>query len=453
MFYLDSKSCPTPTKRLTARKSTKSKPVTLITKPKPMATPMTEDISDDDMPLIDIRKNKTKSIDTLSMPIMRDSIIPLATDLQSLPGHCQDENRDSRFLAYSDIDTLSMHFQTCLYVDPRLSTTKSNMYKTNYNVLNKILKLYYVKTFRKKLSSEKSSYKNDNHKQQPLSVISSPTAMSFKMDWNVNRRHSSSTHRHTPKNSFHILQLNPRTQLNLSDTSSPSLSTTSKPINQTLERMKDILARTYYPLFYKSVESGYQFGSKSIFPNTQQLITTHDEFIDIKEMPESPSPMDDLTTITLKSPPSTTRRDLAPLSASSSSIATIIEQKAKRTKVDNTSLPTKTNSGPINENIDELSPWMIRKSVVVLTPTKIPSKTNSSTNAKEKDTNVSLKRKTSITTNTNVNERKKKRIILSSSSSTKEQSNQIEDISDTERYRRKNMIPDVTIFTYFLITY
>ncbi|CAF2743751.1 unnamed protein product [Rotaria sp. Silwood2] len=431
-FHLDSKCSVTRSKKIIIRKSNKSKQTLSIPKPIEISTPITEDISDDDdMPLIDIRKHKTKSFDTLSIPSVKDSIIPLATDLQSLPGHCQHEIRDIRFLNYSDIDTLSMHFNTCLYIDERSSSaTRQYIYKKHYNVWNKILKLYYVKTFRKKFSSEKSSNKNDNYKQQPLSVISSPTSISFKTDWNVNRRNSSATHRHTPKNFFHILQLTPKTQLIQSDTSSSSSSsiTTKSPI-QTFERMKDILARTYYPHFYKAIEYGYQFGTKSKFPNTQQLITTHNDIIDIKEMPESPNLLDDSITITLKSPPSTTRRDSNVIQQSPIVTPTTNEQKLKKAKIDDKSLIPKQNQCHTNENIDELSPWIIRKSVVILTPAKIPL-LSPPLSEKEKNLHTTnRKRKSSITTTPNITERKKKRIV---SSPSPEIINQIENISDSE---------------------
>ncbi|CAF4453752.1 unnamed protein product, partial [Rotaria sp. Silwood2] len=430
----DSKCSVTRSKKIIIRKSNKSKQTLSIPKAIEISTPITEDISDDDdMPLIDIRKHKTKSFDTLSIPSVKDSIIPLATDLQSLPGHCQHEIRDIRFLNYSDIDTLSMHFNTCLYIDERSSSaTRQYIYKKHYNVWNKILKLYYVKTFRKKFSSEKSSNKNDNYKQQPLSVISSPTSISFKTDWNVNRRNSSATHRHTPKNFFHILQLTPKTQLIQSDTSSSSSSsssiTTKSPI-QTFERMKDILARTYYPHFYKAIEYGYQFGTKSKFPNTQQLITTHNDIIDIKEMPESPNLLDDSITITLKSPPSTTRRDSNVIQQSPIVTPTTNEQKLKKAKIDDKSLIPKQNQCHTNENIDELSPWIIRKSVVILTPAKIPL-LSPPLSEKEKNLHTTnRKRKSSITTTPNITERKKKRIV---SSPSPEIINQIENISDSE---------------------
>ncbi|CAM4952280.1 unnamed protein product [Rotaria socialis] len=422
----DSKSSPKPMKRSTARKSTRSRQPMPIAKPAVISTPITEDISDDDdVPIIDIRAPKKTSIDTLSIPLRKDSIIPLATDLRSLPGHSQDEIRDIRFLAYSDIDTLSMHFQTCLYVDQRsVGSSKQYIYKTRCNVLNKILKLYYIKTFRKKLSSEKSSNKNNNHKQQPLSVISSPTSISFKLDWNVNRRNSLSTHRHTPKNFFHILQVNPKKKFSLLD--APSISTSKSPI-QTFERMKDILARTYYPHFYKAIEYGYQFGSKSKFPNTQQLITTHGDIINIKEMPESPDLIDDSITITLKSPPSTTRRDSS--ITMQQSVAFTKEQKTKRTENDNKSLCLKQNQSQLYENFDELSSWSIRKSVVVLTPAKVPLQSQPVTD-REKISTVNRKRKSSTTTtNSNVIDRKKKRII---SPPSQEIINQIEDISDSD---------------------
>ncbi|CAF4678508.1 unnamed protein product [Rotaria sp. Silwood1] len=430
----DSKCSETRSKKIIIRKSNKSKPTSSIAKSIEMSTPITEDISDDDdMPLIDIRKHKTKSIDTLSIPSAKDSIIPLATDLQSLPGHFQDEIRNIRFLNYSDIETLSLHFNTCLYIDKRSLSPTRHIYTTRYNVWNKILKLYFVKTFRKKLSSEKSSNKKDNYKPQPLSAISSPTAISFKIDWNVNRRNPSSTHRHTPKNFFHILQLNPKTQISPSDipssSSSSTIITSTKSPVHTFERMKDILARTYYPHFYKAIEYGYQFGTKSKFPNTQQLITTHSDVIDIKEMPESPNLLDDSITITLKSPPSATRRDSNVIQQLPIVTASTNERKTKTSNTDNKSLSVNQNQCHMNENINELSSWRIRKSVVVLTPAKIPLPSLSLSENEKDLQSTNRKRKSSTTVNTHVTERKKKRIV---SSPSPEIINQIEDISDSE---------------------
>ena len=418
LFYLDSKYSLTSSEQIIIQKSSKSEQITSIMKSVEMCTPVTEDISDDDIPITDIRKHKTKSIDALSLPSSRDSVIPLATDLQSLPGHSQSEIRDTRFLNYADIETLSMHFSTCLYVDQKCSSpAKQYTYKTCHNVWNKILKLYYVKTFRKRLFSERSSNKTNRCKQQPLSLISSPTSTSFKMEWNVNRRHSSSVHRHTPKNIFHILQLNPKKQFSFSSTQ--PLPTPKTP-TQTLERIKDILARTYYPHFYTAIEYGYQFGSKSKFPNTRQLISTHNDTMNIKEMPESPYFIDDSVTITLKSPPSFTKHD-----------TTVTQQiPAIESKNKDKCLSPTHNERQANEDADLLSPWKIRQSVVVLTPTTIPL-TSSTLNEDGTNLNVNRKRKSSPALNSNIIERKKKRIVLSPLPDTNDV---LKDFSDTDRY-------------------
>jgi hypothetical protein len=420
MFNLDSKRSAIRSKKFTIRKSTKStQPISTG-----IFTPITEDISDDDMPLVDIRKQKQKSTDTLSIPSVNDSSIPLATDLLSLPGHIQDVIRDVRFLNYTDVDTLSMHLNTCLYLDKQssfTSPTRQYIFKTRYNVLNKIFKIYYIKTYCKNLYLEKkvSFIKKDNHKQQPLSVISSPTSASFKIDWNVNRRNSSSTHRHTPKNFFHILQVKPQKQFLVSNNSSSSSSIPKSP-RENFEAIKDILARTYYPHLHTAIEYGYHFGEKSLFPNTQQLISTHDDIILVKEMPRSPDLTDDSITITLKSPPSFTRRD-----------SIVNQQSAKRNKRMSTANDVISTSSihvehRTNNEIEELSPWIIKKSVVLLTPTKIPLPSPPSID-EDKQLNTLRKRKSSSTINTNFIERKKKRVISS------EIINHIEDISDPER--------------------
>jgi hypothetical protein len=384
------------------------------------------------MPLADMRKHKTKSIDTLSIPSIPDSIIQLEPTLHSLVGHTQNENRDIRFLNYNDIDTLANHLSTCLYIDKKsFSSTKQYIFKTRYNVLNKIFKISYIKSFPKNLLEKKSFfYKKDHHKQQqtPLSVISSPTSASFKTDWTVNRRNSSSTHRQTPKNFFHVLQLNPINQFSSSTDSSSALSTLKSPI-QTFERIKDILARTYYPHLYTAIEYGYQFGAKSKFPSTQQLISTHEDIIPIKQMPESPSLIDDSITITLKSPPSTTKRDPI-IIPQSSTITKKRERNEKKSRIEDKSLPKIPLEHHMNDGIEELSSLVIKKSIVLLTPTKLPPPSPPLIE-KEIKLNNNRKRKSSTTTNTNVIERKKKRVISSPSA---EIVNQIEDISDPERY-------------------
>jgi hypothetical protein len=387
------------------------------------------------MPLGDIRKLKTKSIDTLSIPLATDSIIPLATDVQPSSGHTQDESRDIRFLNYNDINTLVLHLNTCLYIDKKsYSQTKPYIFKTRYNVLNKIFKIYYIKTFRRNLFLEKKSSfnKKDKLKQQPpLSVISSPTSPTFNIDWAVNRRNSSSTHRHMPKNFFHILQVNPKTSFSISNDSSLS---TSKPSPiQTFERIKDILARTYYPHLYTAIEYGYQFGSKSKFPHTQQLISTNnDDIIPIKQMPQSPDFIDDSITITLKSPPSTTRRD-STTTQQSSTITKTYEQNDDQLRINDKSESIIASlERQMSEEIEELSPLVIKKSIVVVTPTKFPIPSPPLIDVdKDKNLTNNRKRKSSATANTNVIERKKKRIILSPSH---EIINQIEDISEPERY-------------------
>lgn len=372
------------------------------------------------MPLVDIRKQK-RTLDALSIQSVNDTIIPLATDLQNLPGHSQDEIRDIRFLNYIDCDTLANHFSTCLYVDKNsFSPTKQYIFKSRYNALNRIFKFYFIKTFRRNLAMDKKSIfnKKDQQKQQPLSIISSPTAKAFQMDWSVNQRNSSSTHRKKPKNLFHILQLKPKTQLSV--TNETSISPSPTPI-QRFERVKDILARTYYPHLHTAIEYGYEFGSKSNILHTQELISTHDEIPSIKEMPQSPIINNDPLTITLKSPPS------APIKP----MATTPKTKSK-------SASTITIENPINGYTDDLSSFIIKPSFVVLTPARLPLPSPPPTTAlsdteKEVNNNNHNNRKrksSSSTSNITVIERKKKRIISSPSLNT---TNHYENISDPER--------------------
>jgi hypothetical protein len=202
------------------------------------------------------------------------------------------------------------------------------------------------------------------------------------------------------------------------NSSSISSSTTKSPI-QAFERIKDILARTYYPHLYTAIEYGYQFGAKSTLPNTQQLISTHEDIIPIKQRPESPCFTDDSITITLKSPPSTNQRN--------SIQSPIITKKLEQNLIEKRSSTVTERS--FTEDIEEVSPLIIKQSIVVLTPAKIPIPSPPLLD-KEAKLNNNRKRKSSAVTTTNIVERKKKKII---SSPSPEIINQYEDISDPER--------------------
>lgn len=397
-------------KKVITHKITKSKK----TLAKELLTPITEDISDDDIPLVDIRRQKRKSIDTLTQSITTDSIIPLATDLQSLPGHNQDDSRDVRFLSYTDADSLALHLQTCLYINQDSFISKQQSNENNQtNVLTKILKIYYYKTFRRYLALEKGTVlfnQNDKQNHQPLSLISSPTLTSFKTDWLVNQRNRSSTQRNQPTNLFHILQTKPKQILNLSTNSMTQPSINAKAHIQSFERIKDLLARTYYPHLYTAVECGYQFGAKSVFANTRQLITTHDDTNSIKQMPESPYFNDDPLAIKLRSPPELSRRN------------SIFDQSIISP---NLFVQTRLND---DESIDDVSPIIIKESIVVLTQTKIPSPSLLIIDDQAEPTN-NRKRRSSTTRDANPIERKKKRIV---SSPSPEIPNHYEDISNSE---------------------
>ena len=361
----------------------------------------------------------------LSIPSTVDSIIPLGTDVRSLLGQTQEDLRDARFINYTDIDSLSNHLNTCLIVDKTsYPSSKPYIFKTRHNVLHKILNIYYIKTFRPNIVLEKKStfQKKDYQKQQPLSMISSPTSTSFKTDWNVNRRHSTSTHRHTPKNSFHILQENPKT--NFSSLANSSSTATSQSPVQTFERIKDVLARTYYPHLYTAIEYGYQFGVKSTIPNTRQLVSTRHDLVPIKEPPESPCSINDSMTISLQSPPSTSQQNPIPLQTSP-----MTRKRHRQNETDPRSSISTERS--LTEDLEETSPLVIRKSIVVLTPADIPIPSPPIIDKAKKLIN-NRKRRSSPVTNTNAVKRKKTKTF--SSSPLPEIINQYEDISTPERY-------------------
>ena len=210
-------------KKITIRKSTKSK----------------ESLSDID--------SKRPSIDLLSS-------VPFATELDSLPGNSIDEIRDHRFVDYTDFNTLATHFQSCLHIDKKSTANihlpKQFIFKTRHNVLNKIFKLSFLKT-----------WKSDDIDLCQSSEVSA-TSMSFPTDWSVNRRSSSMK----PKNIFHILQLHPKKTLLPQSTT--TMITTSKTLSieeqfqQDYEHMKELLIRTYYPHFHRAVQSKIYFGTK-----------------------------------------------------------------------------------------------------------------------------------------------------------------------------------------------
>ena len=416
-------------KRIYTRRSTRSKePPSLPppTKPLEISTPITEDISDDDVPLIDIRRRKRKSIDTLSMPLTNDSIIPLGTDIQSLPGHVEENERDCRFLVYTDTDNLANHMEHCLMVNAKsFSSIRPEESETRDNVLTKIFRIHYIKAIRPNLMKGKKIFfnKDDLSKHQSLSLMSSPTANSFRTDWNFHFRHRSSSHHPKPKNTFHILQSSPKLRLDLSSNFIPT--TTSHSPMQTLEHVKDVLARTYYPHLYTAVQCGYQFGAKSTLPHTQQLITTHTDTPIVKQRPDSPCFFTDSSAaITLRSPCSSGRTNS--LVYSLSPTKSELNDDEKKPILSSISLTQQ-----VDDDIEYIPPLVMKESIVILTPTPIPL-TSFSWDKGKKLTN-NRKRKSSSVININCTERKKKKIV-SPSSPPPPAVTHYEDISNSERY-------------------
>ena len=264
-------------------------------------TPLvTEDISDDEILLIDLEREQQKPIEALVYPPFIHTSVPLATDLHSLPGYSVDDFRDLRFLDYTDEETLSLHLKTCLSLD-RESLNPMRPYEssTDSNCLKRLFRLAYLKSLRVKKRT--NTLVQAEKRSLPLSVIDSSTKVSFRTDWNVNRRHSASANRQRPKNIFHILQLNPTTKFSSSITNESPLKTfTPEQANEQFEKIKDILARVYCPHIHKAIESGYHFGYKPKVKPTKNLIVEHNETIKIKEMPVSPELNNSPTKITLR---------------------------------------------------------------------------------------------------------------------------------------------------------
>ncbi|UJR22985.1 hypothetical protein I4U23_026012 [Adineta vaga] len=341
-------------KKITIRKSSRSKDFSSIN-----STTIDEE---------NISLRKRQSFDSSLNSI---SIIPIATDLQSLPGHNEDELRDHRYLDYADVNTLSIHLHSCLHIDKKFSSSiKQQFFKTRHNILNKIFKIDYFK---------KSQKLSDTKKDESIKTdISSTSSTSFKIDWSVNRR-SSSTHRYEPKNIFHILQLNPKKQIFLpTKTNFEEKLSGEEQINLHYEHMQKLLVRTYYPHFHIAVQRGHYFGSKSkLFMKQNNL--------PIIINPRSPTDIDDTMTIKLNSPISTFEHD-------SRKRGRRLKHKHNREK------PRAITS--IERRVSEEIP-----AVVILTSPPTEKEVNN-------NTIINRKRKPSITIHSQVSETKKKKIIL-----------------------------------------
>ena len=253
-------------KRITIRKSTRSKSLLHVnenshpTEPLPAKGPSVE-----------------------STPL--ETTMPLATELQSLPGLQHDNPRDQRFLSYSDTNTLAMHLNASLSVDRKSSSSfhsnKQLIFKTRHNVLNKIFRLDYLKTLQRYCQTETKSLFDEPDALKPTQLSS--TAISFQTDWSVNRRQSSS-HRHRPRNIFHTLQKNPRKELlSLAKDPLPASSSVDQEHVIDVEQIKNVLLRTYCPQLYSAVEYGYSFGSKCSFRGRHHDFST-DPPADTNEM-------------------------------------------------------------------------------------------------------------------------------------------------------------------------
>jgi len=294
-----------------------------------------------------------------------------------------------------------MHLNTCLYIDKKSFSssclTKKHIFKTRHNILNKIFKLYYIKTFQKYSKFDQNLL--FNKKFETKTNLSSLTSISFKTDWSINRRNSSS-YRHEPKNVFHILQLNPKKQLFLSTNNQSPIKLSLETQHQiNYEHIKSLLIRTYYPHFHTAFQYGHYFGSKPQIP-----IKHHD--LPINNNSELTSDIDESMTITLKSPPSIIQQESKKRG-----------RKPKYRTIQDKPLPITSTERRVSEEIPPVS---------VLIPTTILSSPSI-----EKEINNNRKRKSSITINSNRNEKKKKDFI---SLPSPEIINDYQDISYSDRY-------------------
>lgn len=290
------------------------------------------------------------------------------------------------------MNTLSLHLNRCLSIDKKSfsSLNKQHFFKTRHNILNKIFKLYYLKTLQKYSKINENLFSNE--KSSTKMNQSSLTTNTFKTDWSVNRKNSSS-YRLEPKNVFHILQLNPKKHLSLTTNNQSSKNLSIEDQYEIYyEQMKSLLIRTYYPHFHRAFQYGFYFGSKSKIP-----IKHHD--VPVSNKSESTVDIDESMTITLKSPPSIFQQETRKRG-----------RKPKHKKIQDKPLPITCTERRVSEEIP---------AVEVLTPIQI-----SSPPVIEKE---SRKRKISITI-----EKKKKKSIPSP-----EIINQHEDITYSDRYYSK----------------
>lgn len=307
--------------------------------------------------------------------------IPLATDLESLPGHNEDELRDRRFVDYTDMNTLSTHFNTCLSIDKKSFSssllTRQHIFKTRHNILNKIFKLYYMKNCEHYFKFEPKIF--DKNQDAQSKSISSSTLTSFKTDWSVNRK-SSSSYRREPKNLFHILQMNPKKDLLLTtENPSPTNLTIEEQQTMNYEQIKDILVRAYYPHLHKAVQNKCYFGSKSKFQIKDHDLQIFTNF--------EPSSTENETTV--QSPVPVVEQEIRTRG-----------RRPKHKKLNDKPAPIAKMERRVSE---EIPPVMIQESTPIQTKVEESSTDNEIYSGR--------KRKISLTINTNVDERKKRKII------------------------------------------
>lgn len=369
--------------------STRSNDVTLIE---------TEDISDDEIVIDRNYLEPKKPIEALVNDNSIDTYIPITKTLNSFPNMI-DDLRDIRFIAYNDEDNLCLHLKTCLSLDRETSPPLQPYVNVDTNCLNKIFRLGFFKSL---LSREKSKiYFDTRVNSLPLSVISSSTAISFKTDWKVNRRTSSSKSRTTPNNIFHILQLNPKTRYSETKFSTPTERKEDiSRLKEQFEHLKTILARTYCPELYFTVENEDVFGSRRRLAATTDLVGDKKSPIEIKEMPVSP-----------ENP--------------QSSILNLPENPNKEPRM---SIHFERDWSEETTDVPEIT---IRDSIVLLSPAPLPIDTIDSIPEEENEESnkVARKRKFSKSSNSPVNKKHK--------SSTQPASNTvfsiIEDATNAER--------------------
>ncbi|CAF1056695.1 unnamed protein product, partial [Didymodactylos carnosus] len=309
-------------KRIIIKKSSKSKPTSSSFKKKQEQTQQVQQDSDDEL-LIDIRNRKSESCPRTTSPItveqensvhqssvdltpINSKFLPIATDLNSLPGHVNEKiHRDSnadqseiatRFLSYNDTETLTDHIRLLRVDDEtkycvKFLREKQPIFKSrtkgltgvvrgkvaNHNAFQKMNKPKLLPNLHANNFYLKTVIWSDIYENQTKITATKPPS-SFTTSWpnNLNTRKkakSSNANSSTSKNLFQVTQRLKTFTIKPNKTSRTSPGSLQKETNlaQTtsesqqyllVKQMKDFYFQTYGKQLYSANASHQQFGTK-----------------------------------------------------------------------------------------------------------------------------------------------------------------------------------------------